>query len=152
MATQKEISEHLGLSDRHVRRLQKNAVLPASKGSGGYDVDASRLAYCDYLRGLVSGQVQADTDELSVKDEQARNLRARSELLELDLAIKEKEYVPISLLVDALSHASTGIVRIFDAIVPNIKQRFPDINPEHLAEFQKQLALARNCAAAIRYK
>jgi phage terminase Nu1 subunit (DNA packaging protein) len=45
MASQIEIAAHLNLSDRQIRNLVADGVLPASRGRGGMDLDACRLAY-----------------------------------------------------------------------------------------------------------
>lgn len=58
MAKQIDVANHLDLSDRQVRNLIKSGALPGSKGPGGYDIDACRVAYIRHLRGLATGQTQ----------------------------------------------------------------------------------------------
>ncbi len=56
MANQTEAAAYLDVSTRRHRDLVKNGVLPPSKGPGGYDLDAHRVAYIRHLRGVNPGQ------------------------------------------------------------------------------------------------
>ncbi len=90
MTTQKELGEHIDLSDRHIRRLVKDGVLPPAKANKGYDIDACRLAYLRYLRGLAMGQVEAHHDGEEGYDSEAERARLLHHQANL-AAIKEEE-------------------------------------------------------------
>ncbi len=55
MATQKQVGEHLELSDRSIRYLIARGVLERS-GRRKFDVDACRRAYLRHLREIAAGR------------------------------------------------------------------------------------------------
>ena len=71
MATQREVADNIDLSDRQVRTLLKQGILPAGKGTGGLDLDSCRVAYIRYLRGLATGQVK-DGPRVDLAEEKQR--------------------------------------------------------------------------------
>ena len=52
MATQREVSEHLGLSVASISELIKKGVLPSKRGRSPLDIDVCRHSYIGYLRKL----------------------------------------------------------------------------------------------------
>ena len=113
MATQKEIAEHLDLTDRYIRKLIASGVLPAANGKGTYDLDVYRLAYIRYLRGVASGQVRASYDTEDDGDDFSRKLeyeKYREKKRQND--IEEKTVVPVELLVDAIETAANQMMPI----------------------------------------
>ena len=50
MANQKEVGEHLSLTNQYVSNLVSQGILPKGIGRGGMDIDACRKAYILYLR------------------------------------------------------------------------------------------------------
>ena len=56
MATQREVAEHLDMTERQVRELVNEGVLPPPSGRGGLDLDRCRERYFLYLRGLAAGR------------------------------------------------------------------------------------------------
>lgn len=96
MATQKELAAHLDITDRQVRNLAKDGVLPGSKGKGGYDLDTCRLAYIAYLRGLATKQVKAEPGEddgYDSEEELARLRHHQANLAAMDEEIKRGSLV-----------------------------------------------------------
>lgn len=77
MATQKELAAHLDITDRQVRNLARDGVLPGTKGKGGYDLDSCRLAYIAYLRGLATKQIKAETGDENDLDSEEQLARLR---------------------------------------------------------------------------
>ena len=70
MATQKQIGEHLDLSDRSIRYLIARRVFERSRRRT-FDVDACRRAYIRHLREIAAGRApEVDT----------RNFEAHSEV------------------------------------------------------------------------
>lgn len=92
MATQKEVAEHIDLSDRQVRNLIKQGVLPSSKGPSGLDKEACRISYIRYLRGLANGQVQDGPDmDLSKEKQRLEVEKLQYQVDELERAARKDD-------------------------------------------------------------
>lgn len=158
MATQVEVAQHLDISDRQVRNLLTDGVLPSSKGAGGLDVDACRLAYIRYLRGIGSGQVRPeppsdeDDDGDTAKRLEVERLRltaAQAEGQELKNDITKRKSVPTEVATFVLSRLSAEIGSILDTLPLTLKRRHPDLEVRHIESVQRELAKARNRAATL---
>lgn len=160
MATQKEVAEHIDLSDRQVRNLLQSGVLPASKGVGGYSLDDCRLAYIRYLRAQASGQArrsEPDDDEdsdvsgLEEKklEEEFRWTRERRIAQQLKNEVASRQQLPAEFASFALSRLAAEITSILDTLPLTIKRRHPDLEARHLDTLNRELALARNQAAGL---
>lgn len=153
MATQSEIAEHLDLHDRHVRRLVADGILPASKGKGGLEIDACRLAYIRYLRGVQSGQVRPAGDETTAEEsgdytallEQEKYRKAKREN-----DLEEKLVAPVSLLTDALLQAGAIIIPILESLPLVIKRYWPEVTGDQVQEIKRAVAECRNAIADMR--
>lgn len=92
MASQSEVAAHLDLSQQAVSKLKKAGVLPAPSGRGGYDLDASRLAYIRNLRESAAGR---DSSRIgSLEAERARLASAQAEAQERKNAVERGDLVP----------------------------------------------------------
>lgn len=159
MATQVEVAAHLDLSDRQVRNLLADGVLPASKGTGGLDLDACRVAYISYLRGKASGQVKHqeafDSDDLDPMAEQKllqerlRLTSAQAEGQELKNDITRRRSVPTEFATFVMSKLAAEIASILDTLPLTLKRRHPDLEVRHIESIQRELAKARNRAAEL---
>ena len=158
MATQVEVAQHLDISDRQVRNLLTDGVLPSSKGAGGLDIDACRLAYIRYLRGIGSGQVRpeplADEDDdgdtaKRLEVERLRLTAAQAEGQELKNDITKRKPVPTEVATFVLSRLSAEIGSILDTLPLTLKRRHPDLEVRHIESVQRELAKARNRAATL---
>lgn len=159
MATQIEVAAHLDLSDRQVRTLVTDGVLPASKGAGGLDIDACRLAYIRYLRGKKSGQVRPEVPALSegldpdaeakLTQERLRLTSAQAEGQELKNDITKRKSVPTGFATYVLSRLAAEIGSILDTLPMTLKRRHPDLEVRHIESVQRELAKARNRAAGL---
>ena len=159
MATQVEVAAHLDLSDRQVRNLIKDGVLPGSKGAGGLDIDACRLAYLRYLRGLGSGQVGPETPpelegidplaEAKLTMERLRLTAAQAEGQDLKNEVTRRRSVPTEFATFVLSRLAAEIGSILDTLPLTLKRRHPDLEVRHIESVQRELAKARNRAATL---
>lgn len=160
MATQIEIAKHLDLSDRQVRNLIADGVLPGSKGKGGFDVDACRLAYIRYLRGLGSNQVKAETApdpseeidplaEFKLTQERLRLIAAQAEGQELKNEIAKRKAVPVEFATFVLSRIAAEIASALDTLPLTLKRRHPDLEVRHIESVQRELSKVRNRAATL---
>jgi phage terminase Nu1 subunit (DNA packaging protein) len=154
MATQKEVAEHLDLSDRWVRNLTKSGVLPSSRGTGGYDIDACRLAYIAYLRGVSSGQVRNGGDESGDGENGKVDYQAelekekwREKKRENDLA--EAEIAPGSLLRECLEGVCNQVIPILDSLPLEMKRLNPKLTGHDIQTVKKAIARARNAIADV---
>lgn len=146
MATQKKLAEHLDLSDRQIRNLVSDGVLPGSKGRGGYQLDACRKAYIRYLRGLQNGQIKAATD---VDTARMLNLEADTRLKEIKRKQLEKELAPINLLEWTIGNAASQIAAILETIPGKLKRRAPRLSANELDIIKREIVKAQNIASKI---
>lgn len=159
MATQVEVARHIDLSDRQVRTLVTDGVLPASKGAGGLDLDACRLAYIRYLRGMGSGQVRPEVNpdmgmvdpqlEAKLTQERLRLTAAQAEGQELKNEVTKRRSVPTDFATFVLSRLAAEIGSILDTLPLTLKRRHPDLEVRHIESVQRELAKARNRSATL---
>lgn len=159
MATQVEVAAHIDLSDRQVRSLLTDGVLPGSKGSGGLDLDACRLAYIRYLRGLNNGQVRPEVPvgfegvdpnvEAKLSQERLRLTAAQAEGQELKNEVTKRKSVPTDFAVFVLSRLAAEIGSILDTLPLTLKRKHPDLEVRHIESVQRELAKARNRSATL---
>jgi phage terminase Nu1 subunit (DNA packaging protein) len=160
MASQIEIAAHLDLSDRQIRNLVADGVLPASRGRGGMDLDACRLAYIGYLRGLGSGQVKPEVPQTEVAGidplieyklmEERRGLTAAQRVgQENKNAVQARQLVPVDFSTFALSRMVEQIGSVLDTVTHKVKRKHPDIEVRHVEAMQREIALARNIASDL---
>ena len=137
MATQAEIGEHLDLSVRRVHQLIKEGIIPGSKGRGNYDLDASRLAYISYLRGLANKQVdepeaspgfEGDDDDEGFIDadrEEARRKKYDADLKKERLKILRRENAPVTIITDVIGKQMDMVSAQLRALPMQIKLAEP---------------------------
>jgi len=145
------------LSDRQIRNLLADGVLPSSKGPGGLDVDACRLAYVRYLRGLANGQVRAETppdyDDQDgdtakrLEQERLRLTAAQAEGQELKNEVAKRRSVPTEFATFALSRIVPAISSAFDTLPMVMRRRHPDLQARHLDTLEREATKIRNAAA-----
>lgn len=93
MATQSELAAFLGISDRRVRQLQGEGVLPVA-GRGDLDLRACTLAYLDHLRELAAGR-RSDGGEFDLIAERARLAKEQADKYAMENAVRRRELVNI---------------------------------------------------------
>jgi len=155
MATQPEIAAHLDLSTRRVAELLKIGILPTAKGVGALDIDACRVAYLRYLRGVPNRSVNDDplpSSEglLDLEQERAREAKERTDKLAMENAERRGELAPVEVLRDAQANNCGQHAAIFDAIPAKIKRRVPRLTANELDLIRKEIAKARNLARKAR--
>jgi len=149
MATQKEVGANIDLDERQVRNLLKQGVLPASKGSGGYDVDACRIAYIRHLRGRASRQIRPEIEDGSLDDSRRRNLDADTALKELKKLQLMRELAPISVIESVLGNVGTRISAILDSIPAKVRRRLPKLTAAEVEIMKREIVKAQNAAADV---
>lgn len=147
MATQKEVAEHLFLSERRVRDLAKMPGAPVSKGRGGYSLVEWRKFYIDYLK--TSGGV--DEPETDAHDEEEKRLKLEEKRLriaerregiklkQLAREIKYKEFAPIYLIEVAVGQIARQIYGALEGVLPRLKQAWPEMTVEAVEALNREL-------------
>ena len=159
MATQVEIAKHLDLSDRQVRNLLSEGVLPGSKGRGGFDMDACREAYIRYLRGLGSSQVKPEPGageegidpliEYKLLEERRGLTAAQRIAQEKKNLVLDKQLVPVPFATFALAKIAAQIGSKLDTVGKTVTRRHPEVDPRIIESVEREIALARNIAASF---
>lgn len=148
MATQQEVADYLDINPRHVRRLISEGILPASKGKGGLCLDACRMAYIRYLRGLASGQVKP-TDVGESENGESKNItdqveEQRLRKLKRENDIEEQLIAPVDLLTEALAKTAAQVIPIMDSLPLEMKRRNPNLTGHDIQLAKKSIAKCRN--------
>ena len=159
MANQVEIAGHMDLTDRQVRKLLQSGVLPASKGRGGYDIDACREAYIRYLRSQASGQAKPEPDDpdgeydpmLEHKREQEEYLLTKERRIgqQQKNEMGARKVVPSEFAIFTLSKIAAEIASILDTLPLTMRRKHPDLETRHLDTLMRELARARNKASGL---
>ncbi|VVO77096.1 terminase small subunit [Pseudomonas fluorescens] len=163
MANQKELAQHLDLTDRQVRNLLADGILPTSRGNGGLNLQDCRLAYIRYLRGLASGQVKAEAGHLFGEDlgssldnlllqEKVRLTTAQAVAQERKNEVSERQLVPVGFATYSLSKIASQIGSVLDTVSLKLRRKHPEMDPRYLESLEREIALARNLAAQVAEK
>lgn len=148
MSTQKEIAAHLDLSERRVRVLIKEGVLPSSKGRGGLDVDQCRVSYIGYLRGVSNGQVVIDGSDQG-ENENLKDLIDAETHRKLKRENDEADQIvaPVELLTEALEKSANIIMPVLESLPLEVKRNFPEVTGGQIRLVKKAVAVCRNAIA-----
>lgn len=160
MANQKELGQHLDLSDRQVRYLLANGILPSSRGNGGLNLEECRLAYFRYLRGLGRGHVKAEAGHLveggidllveyHLLKEKLRLTTAQAVAQEKKNEITLGQLIPVGFATYVLSKIASQIASQLETVPLKLRRKHPEMNVKHLESLQRELALARNLSAKL---
>ena len=89
MATQREVAEHLGVSQPVVAKLVAAGVFQPTGARGGLDLDACRRAYLGRLREEAAGRAahggaEGEPEELDLVAERARLAAAQADRIEME--------------------------------------------------------------------
>lgn len=162
--TQKEFARWAGYSDKQVGRLIEKGVLVKGSQRGKMDLLDNAKRLVGYLKMLnQSGQAiddvldDADDSPEEVerrlkplkKEEDYLLTRERRIQLQLKNEVTARKQVPTEFAIFSLSKLSSQIGTILDGVVLTMKRKHPDLEPRHLDSFSKEIAEARNKAAAL---
>ena len=137
-------SEKTGFTRETVAKRLKNAGLAATPGPKKSILYESKEAF-----PILYGQAEGG--------EQGELMKARTENLEADTALKRLkeqqllgELAPINVLEWALASVCNQIGATLETLPAKLKRRLPQLNAADLEIIRKEIAKARNAAAAIR--
>lgn len=151
---QKQIAELLGLSDRQVRNLQNSGILPRAKGRDGIDPLESLRAYISYKSADVHVDEPPETeadDDLKRREQQLKN-DEREERIKLNRTkrlVLEKEYAPITIIIDTISRVAISLRTRVDSWLPKLKMASPDISHDQLELLKREIAMILNELADV---
>jgi phage terminase Nu1 subunit (DNA packaging protein) len=115
MATQRDIADHLGITQPAVAGLVRDGVItPAARGS--YDLDVARLAYCSHLREQAAGRASQPGAAFDLATERARLAAAQAEAQERKNARERGELVD---LVE-ITNTFTGLIELTKAYLSRV--------------------------------
>lgn len=161
MATQQQVADHLLLTERTIRDLQKVPGAPVPRGRGNHDLDAWREFYIRYLRaqkGMPEDGSEPETDG----DEEDKALKRRETLLKIEereeriaaqrakRLVFERSYGPLELISYTVQVAASAIKSRLDAFVPKVKQTCPDLPLEALELLDQEIIAASNELADLK--
>lgn len=110
MATLKEVGDHLDLSMTSIKEMLREGIIPSSKGPGGLDLEACRVAYIRNLRGKAAGRIKQAPQPvadgaLELNAERARLAHHQANKAELDERETRGELVRAEDVTRAVSDA-----------------------------------------------
>ena len=113
MATQREVADHLGVSQPVVAKLVSAGVFQPT-GRGGLDLDACRKAYLGRLREEAAGRAahggaDGEPEELDLVAERARLAAAQATRVEMEIHRTAGLVVPIEESVRQLTKILTRV-------------------------------------------
>lgn len=156
MATQAEIGKYIGLSDRTVRQLMKDGIIPNKSGRSGYDLPACVLAYCQHLRSQSqqdsNGFVPADSDDIAGINsayQDARLVKLRADHLEEKLKIMRKQNVPVEAIEYVLSRVAAELRGLLDPLPGQVKKQMPQLSAAAVEELKKMVTKAGNVCSRV---
>lgn len=147
---QKQIADLLGISDRQVRNLQNQGVLPKAKGRDGIDPLNALHAYINFKsvdKPAEQPKPEEEHEESEKRREQQLKNDEREERIKLNRTkrlVLEKQYAPISIIIDTISQVAIGLRTRVDSWLPKLKMASPDMTTEQIEVLKRELAMALN--------
>lgn len=148
MATQVEVAEHLRLTERQLRRLQKLPGAPVPKKRGELDTDEWRYFYLSYLQRNRNSRTDDDCGD---DDHEEKLLVARIELTSeqaiaqrLKNQIAEHKVIDTAFSIFALSRLSGELASVLDSIPLSMQRKFPELTDRQLAYLKELVAKGAN--------
>lgn len=142
VVTQATFGALVGVSQQAVSDLQARGVLAA-----GQPVGVWLTAYCDHMREVAAGR---DPDGL-LAGERTRLAREQADRIALQNALARREYAPVVLLEELLASAARQVGTQLDAILPEMRRRFPYLAGEPVRFLEERLVAAREAAASATF-
>ena len=155
--TQSDIAKLLGISDRQVRNLTQQGILPAAKGRNGIDPLACNHAYITYKSQAKAVDSKPETEEENDKEAFAKRerdlkLAEREEKVAMMYAKRvlfEKKYAPIQIIPEILQQVSSRLNTRVDGLVPKLKKVWEDMPPAAIEVIEEELTKACNECADV---
>ena len=154
--TQSDIAKLLGISDRQVRNLTQQGILPAAKGRDGMNPLACVHQYITYKSQLKEpspdAETEVDEDGFLAREEQRLKLEDKRETIAMKKAKRvlfEKTYGPLQIIVDVLQQVGGNLASVHDGLISKMKLVWHDMPPEAVELLTQELTEAANECANI---
>ena len=154
--TQSDVAKLLGISDRQVRNLMQQGVMPAAIGRNGMDPLACNHVYNSYLRQAKAGNQKPETDddeeesfEKMERELKLEEKRERVAMLKAKRVLFEKSYAPIEVIVETLEQVTARVGTRLDTLLPKLKNAWPDMPPEAVEILEAVIAAVLNECADV---
>ncbi|MBB3103789.1 terminase small subunit [Azomonas macrocytogenes] len=118
------------------------------------DIDACRLTYIRYLRGVGSGQVKPATPgdsgqgeedlERQLTVERLRLTAAQADAQELKNDVVRGQMIPTGFMTMVLGKVVPAIASAFDTLPLIMRRRHPDLTPAHISTLERESTKIRN--------
>jgi phage terminase Nu1 subunit (DNA packaging protein) len=141
--TQAKFGRLVGITQSAVSDLLSRGILPA-EGTG----HAWLLAYCENLRGVAAGRMSEDGDSDLVAA-RTRLANEQADAQAMKNAVTRQELAPVVLIEQVLSTAGGKVAGILDTVPATVKRRLPHLTASEVEIVAREIAKARNIAAAI---
>lgn len=136
--TQEAFGALVGITQQAVSDLMARGVIAA-----GQPASAWLTAYCAHLREVAAGR---DPDG-QLAGERTRLAREQADRIALANARYRGENAPIALLEEILANVARQVATQLDAVMPQIRRRFPYLTGEPVRYIEEQLHAARTAAS-----
>ena len=153
MATQAEIGEYLGLTERTVRTLMnEKGVISNKRGRNGYCLKTCVRDYIRYLEQKNKNPELADDDAthtgkvngIDTDYQDARKAKLQADKLEIDLLVKLGEVAPIEMILELTASKAAQVASLLDTIPANVARAVPELPKSRLAVIEQEITKARN--------
>lgn len=158
---QKDIAELLNITDRTLRTLVAERILPEAKPRSGYQPLACIHAYINYKSKsklsqekpeVGAGEPEQTEDEKMEREERLLKLDDKRETVAMKRAKRvlfEKSYIPIDMMVDVLQQIGGNLATRHDNLISNMKLAWPDMPMEAVEVLTEEMTKAANECADI---
>lgn len=136
--TQQEFGDLVGISRQAVSEHLANGVMVVGDSAAAWLLD-----YCDHIREHAAGR-GADG---ALASNRAEESRLRGELLEIRLAERRGEVVPVTVVGSFIAHIGSQIRDHLQALPVQLKMRCPNLSGEDLKIVETNVSEALNMAA-----
>lgn len=143
--TQTAFGALVGISQQAVSDLMSRGVIQPGDTTGGW-----LMSYCANLREQAAGRMALG--DLDLVNERARESKERADKLAMQNAVTRNELAPVHLIEEVLSRAGSRVAGILEAIPGALRRRIPLLTAEDVKLIEKEIAQARNIAAAVSLK
>ena len=99
------IASVLDLSERHIRRLAEDGVIPKPQEKGRWDLIKCVRGYVRFLRERAFGKELAATD---LHSEKTRLAKAKADRIEIEVGEMRGEYIQVEWVVECWQHFTSN--------------------------------------------
>jgi phage terminase Nu1 subunit (DNA packaging protein) len=141
--TQARFGRLVGVTQSAVSEMLSRGILPPEATGHAW-----LLAYCGNLREVAAGRMSEDGDSDLVAA-RTRLANEQADAQAMKNAVTRQELAPVILIEQVLSTAGSKVAGILDTVPATVKRRLPHLTANEVEIVAREIAKARNIAAAI---